>query len=86
VSKPDGQKVWFAKFNAHIGSVKTNLVRRKHSDNPTCPCCGELETTEHIYQCKSANMQAAYDVHMEELTSHLRAKTSKAITDSIIEV
>jgi len=31
-------------------------------------------------------MQAAYNVHMEELTSHLRATTSKAITDSIIEV
>ena len=86
VSKPDWQKVWFAKFNARIGSVRTNLVRRKHSEDPTCPCCGELETTEHIYQCKSANMQAAYDVHMEELTSHLRATTSKAITDSIIEV
>jgi len=31
-------------------------------------------------------MQAAYDVNIAELRDHLRATTSKAITETIIEV
>jgi len=85
-SVPDWKKIWFAKHNARIGLVRTNLVRRKHSDDPTCPCCGDLEMTEHIYQCKSTTMQAAYDVNIAELRDHLRATTSKAITETILDV
>jgi len=85
-SKPDWKKKCFAKHNARIGSVRTNLVRRKHSGDPTCPYCGDLETTDHIYQCKSTTMQAAYDINIAELRDHLRATTSKAITETILEI
>jgi len=85
-SKPDWKKIWFAKHNARIGSVRTNLVKRKHSEDPICPCCGELETTDHIYQCESTTMQAACDVNIAELRDHLRATTSKTITETILEI
>jgi len=54
-SKPDWKKIWFAKHNARIGSVRTNLVRRKHSEDPTCPCCGELDDGPYLPMQKHHN-------------------------------
>ena len=85
VNESDEEFDWFAKHNARIGSVRTNLVQGKHSKDPTCPCCGELEMTDHIYQCKSTTMQVAYDVNIAELRDHLRATTSKAITEKFLK-
>jgi len=82
-SKSDWQQIWFAKHNSRIGGIRQNLVRRKHGEDPTCPCYGEVETTDHIYQCTNIKMQDTYEANMEEVTSHLRAISSKAISDTI---
>jgi len=84
-ASPEGKKIWFAKHNARIGPVKYNLVRRKHDDDPTCPRCGDLETTEHTFMCKDEKMEEAFNTHLEPLESHLRGTTTKAIAESILE-
>jgi len=77
--------VWFVKHNARIRPVKYNLVRRKHDDDPICPCCGALETTDHTFICDNAKMEEAFITNIADHESHLRATTSKAISDSILE-
>jgi len=84
-ANPEWKKMWFAKHNARIRPVKYNLVRRKHDDDPTCPCCGALETTDHTFEWDEAKMEEAFITHIAELESHLRATPSKAISDSIME-
>ena len=78
-ASPEGKQFWFAKHNARIGSVKYNLVRRKHDDDPSCPRCGALETTDHTFICKDDKMEEAFNTHLEALESHLRETTSKTI-------
>ena len=85
-ASPEGKKLWFAKHNARIGPVKYNLVRRKHDDDPSCPRCRELETTDHTFICKDDKMEEAFNTHLEVLESHLRETTSKAIAESILEI
>ena len=84
-ANPEWKKVWFAKHNARIRPVKYNLVRRKHDDDPTCPCCGALETNDHTFICDDAKVEEAFIANLADLESHLRATTSKAISDSILE-
>jgi len=65
--------------------VNNNLVRRKHDDDPTCPCCGAIETTDHTFVCKDARIEEEFNTYIERAESHLQATTSKAISDSIME-
>jgi len=84
-ANPEWKEVWFAKHNARIRPVKYTLVRRKHDDDPTRPCCGALETTDHTFICDDAKIEEAFIANLADLESHLRATTSKAISDSILE-
>ena len=84
-ANPEWNNLWFTKHKARIRPVKYNLVRRKHDDNPTCPCCGALETTDHTFVCDEAKIEEAFITHIADLKSHLRATTPKAISDSIME-
>jgi len=63
-ANPEWNNLWFTKHKARIRPVKYNLVRRKHDDNPTCPCCGALETTfRHVHAVE----------HLKQQTTHLYA-------------
>jgi len=54
--------------------------------DPTCLCCGKIEATDHTFICDDEKMEEAFKMNFEGLRFHLRATTSKAISDSILEI
>ena len=48
------------KYNTCLLSVGRNLKRRLHSEDDTCPCCGNVEDHDHIVQCKHPAMEKAF--------------------------
>lgn len=49
------EKVWYAKHNARIGPVMSNLVRRKHAEDP--PVQGAVNTNRQTTMSFDANMR-----------------------------
>ena len=82
-------QIWMAKYNSRIGSVRKNLLRRNHATDETCPCCGDIEDTDHILKCPNTEINEVYNEKMNEIKQWLEdtstiemAKGLKAVSDA----
>ena len=74
------------KYLSGILPTKVNMVQRKHAEDPTCPCCEEIENTEHILQCQSVTQGETFTRESVNLTNYLLDVTSWEVRGAIIEL
>ena len=80
-------RTWSIKFSADLLPTRKNLLRRKHSTEHTCPCCGAAnEDADHLFQCRSKEMRKTFEENIDEITSYLHSTTSTKIKNSIVEL
>jgi hypothetical protein len=72
------------KFNAHLLPVGKNLLRRKHSNQGTCPGCGSFEDHEHLLTCTHQEMTTQYKTLSEDINDWLANTTSHYIRNAIM--
>ena len=53
-------QIWMAKYNNRIGEVRKHMLRRNHSTDGNCPCCGEIEDMDHTLKCTNDDLQEIY--------------------------
>ena len=64
------QNIWMTKYNARIGVVRVNMVRRRHTTENGCPNCGMPENVDHIFTCQS-HVRTKATMQSQEETSNL---------------
>ena len=81
--------LWVTKFNQRIGAVKKNLERRGHSEDGICPCCNQMEDTDHIFQCQNNDIQKTFEDEYEKVNTwventagHQTAQAMKALCEA----
>ena len=62
------------------------MVQRKHSEDPTCLCCEEMENTEHILQCQSVTQEEMFTREKTNLKIYLSDVTSWEFRGAITEL
>ena len=75
------EHLFSVKLSAGILPTKVNMVQRKHSDNPRCPCCDKEENADHILQCTSTLQGEVYRTEEEALDD-----TSWEIRGALLEL
>ena len=83
---PKHVAIWQSKFNQRLLGVKTNLYRRGHSGDSTCPLCSLSEDTDHIFQCPSPEASEAYQEGIDDVATFLTSTTSADLRDALLEV
>ena len=83
---PRWRKTWSIKYGAGLLPTRSNLMKRGHTQDDTCPWCKKTETTEHIFRCTHAEMKKTYDDNIDTLADFLRASTTPDIAKGIIFV
>ena len=76
-------QIWMAKYNSRIGGVRKNLQRRNHASEGTCPCCGEIEDTDHILQCSNEDIQEVYEEKMNDIQQWMENTTDSEIAEGL---
>ena len=74
---------WMTKYNQRIGSVKKNLERRGHSNNTTCPCCNQIEDTDHLLHCQNTDVTKVYKEEHEKLYNWLEGTAGSQVAAAL---
>ena len=75
--------MWTTKFGAaDLLPTQKNLVRRKHSNDHTCPCCGHPNgrLSFHLFQCRDAAMSKTYHTEMGSISQFLHTSSDLRTT------
>ena len=84
---PRWRNTWAVKYGAGLLPTGHNLQRRGHSHTSACPWCNEeIETTNHIFQCKHLEMAKGFDDELDKIDDFLRGTTSNAIREAVIQL
>jgi hypothetical protein len=84
---PRWRNTWAVKYGAGLLPTGHNLQRRGHSNTSACPWCNEeIETTNHIFQCKHLEMAKGFDDELDKIDDFLRGTTSNAIREAVIQL
>ena len=76
-------QIWMAKYNSRIGGVRKNMLRRNHAKDDQCPCCEEIEDTDHLLKCNNDEIRDIYENKMTELQRWLGETTTIEIARGI---
>ena len=85
-SMDEHKAMWMTKYNQRIGPVKKNLERRGHSDNTTCPCCDQLEDTDHLLRCKNADITSIYEEERNNISNWIEGTAGSQVATAITSV
>ena len=72
------------KYNSRLLPVGKNLKRRRHSDYDMCPCCGEMEDHDHVYQCSHPEMEKVFREQLNIVTNFLLQDTVDEIRSGVL--
>jgi hypothetical protein len=71
-------RYFYTKYNARLLPVGTNLKRRRHSTNDTCPCCGQIENHEHLLCCPHIDMETTYNEATDDIMTFMDNASTQA--------
>jgi hypothetical protein len=83
---PSGGYFTLIKYHTHLLPVGKNLLRWKHSQNGTCPGCGEFEDHDHLMQCRNHDMHDTFEHQCHEIETWLTQTTSESIRQSVMNL
>ena len=87
VHTPRRRQLWTMKFGADLLPTRQNLVKRNHSSIKNCPWCNnECETTDHIFQCTSEEMNKCFNDELDKLQDFLAETTSTEIKNNLLDL
>ena len=82
----DWEHLFMVKYSMGLLPTKLNMVRRKHDDDEKCPCCENIEDTDHILKCQSKPIDEVFSTEVEILKQYLQNITSWEMKGAVIEL
>lgn len=79
-------QAFLTKYNSRTLPVGTNLKRRKHALSDICPCCGEIETHDHLIKCGHSDMEQTYNKAYQDICAYMHSGTNGALCDGVLQL
>ena len=84
--QPKKQQIGMVKLATGHAAVAHKMVQWKFSISNQCPFCTEIETIDHVFQCRHPGNTAHRSLAFDQLRKHLKKKrTATNITTMILQ-
>jgi hypothetical protein len=80
------EHLFAVKYSAGLLPTKSNMVRRQHGINDSCPCCPQRENTDHLLQCDAESQKRLFEDLAGSMKKDLLNITSWEVAGGILEV